>query len=106
MFDMYAEYFGTAAFLDQPVSFALAGECHHCRSSVQRVVPYQQGSLTEPGMHDKHAGMQGACRANMVGTISEVFVTQIICAAPGAMINGCCHNIWHSQCRLANSVLH
>jgi hypothetical protein len=26
VFDMYAEYFGTAAFLDQPVSFAFAGE--------------------------------------------------------------------------------
>ncbi|WIA14465.1 hypothetical protein OEZ85_002990 [Tetradesmus obliquus] len=26
VFDMYAEYFGTAAFLDQPVSFAFAGD--------------------------------------------------------------------------------
>jgi hypothetical protein len=27
VFDLYAEYFGTAAFLDQPVSFAFAGKC-------------------------------------------------------------------------------
>jgi hypothetical protein len=29
VFDMYVDYFGTAAFLDQPVSFAFAGECYN-----------------------------------------------------------------------------
>lgn len=48
VFDMFAKHFKTAAFLDQPISFAFAGETTPCLAAAQLARKPALQSVTDP----------------------------------------------------------